>query len=103
MTAEAFRAKRRQKFLTEHYYKLNLKTFKFLMSESDKALLERKAAGDLDPFGEAGKFKDLLDILKLHYTAGCAIEELIPLYGNVMTALGEWHAAEHEYSKWLAT
>ncbi len=100
--ATAFRVRRRQAFLTEQDYKLNLKTFNFLMSESEKALLERKAAGDLDPFGEAGKFKDLLDILKLHYTAGCAIEELIPLYGDVMTALGEWHAAAHEYSKWLA-
>lgn len=54
MTAEAFRAKRRQKFLTEQYYRMNLKTFKFLMAESEKALIERKKAGDLDPFGEGG-------------------------------------------------
>ncbi|RIX78368.1 PoNe immunity protein domain-containing protein [Acidovorax cavernicola] len=97
-----FRVKSRQAFLKEQDYTLNLKVFSFLMSESEKSLLQRKAAGDLEPFGEAGRFKDVLDILKLNYTAGCSIEELIPLYGEVMTALGEWHTAEQEYSEWLA-
>lgn len=102
LNSEEFRTKRRQKFLSQEYFSLNLKALSFLMGETTKAIQERKSAGDLDPFGEGGIFKDKLDLLKLHYTAGCSIEELKPLYTDTLQALGEWNNAEHEYSKWLA-
>ncbi|MGJ7530017.1 PoNe immunity protein domain-containing protein [Variovorax sp. GB1P17] len=102
MTAEAFRAKRRQKFLTEQYFKLNQTFLQLLLDTSNETMKESILAHEPDPSSAGGIFKDKLKLLKLHYTAGRPIEELKPLYSDVMNALGEWHAAEHEYSKWLA-
>jgi Domain of unknown function (DUF1911) len=93
MTEAAFREKRRQKYLTEKYFELNKKAQSFLTSETLKALPARKAAGDLDAFGEGGMFKDMLKGLRLHYTAGESIESLRPLYANAAKWFGEWHVA----------
>lgn len=102
MTAAEFRTKRRQKFLSQEYFALNIKALSYLMGETTKAIQERKSVGDLDPFGEGGLFKDKLDLLKLHYTAGCSIERLKPFYVDVIQALGKWHDAYHIYIRSLA-
>ena len=103
MTADEFRATRRQKFLTEQYYVLNQKWLARLIHENSK--LDESGLTIDDPayagvFGST--FKDRLKLLKLHYTAGNPIAQLKPLYGDVINALGDWHGAENEYSKWLA-
>ena len=102
MTAEAFRAKRRQKFLTDEYFGLNLKAIHLLTQASLGAIQERAGDHSHESSGQNSIFEDKLNLLKLHYTAGCAVEELRPLFADVMRAFGEWHVAEHEYSKWLA-
>ncbi|RIX78367.1 PoNe immunity protein domain-containing protein [Acidovorax cavernicola] len=102
MTAHQFRAKRRQKFLTEQYYLLNI----FDLAESSKAyaqgVVNLRARGDLEPAGQGGIFKDQLNLLKLRYTAGDAIDELKPVYADVLKALGEWNDAYRVYIKALA-
>jgi Domain of unknown function (DUF1911)/Domain of unknown function (DUF1910) len=102
MTPEAFRAKRRQKFLTEKYFKLNLEALRLLTQASLDSIHERAGDHSHQSSGQDSVFEDKLNLLKLYYTAGRSIEELRPLFADVMTALGEWHVAEHEYSKWLA-
>ena len=102
MTAEKFDAKRRQTFLTERYYRLNQELAKLLTEASLEAIKEMGGVQRSEPASQGSIFNDKLEILKLHYTAGCPIEDLRPRYAEVIRALGEWHAAEHEYSKWLA-
>jgi Domain of unknown function (DUF1911)/Domain of unknown function (DUF1910) len=102
MTEEAFRIKRRQKFLTKRYFKLNSSALTYLMGETLNAIPQRHAGGDLDPFGEGGMFKDSLKLLRLHYTAGEPIESLRPLYAEAMKWFEEWHRAEDTYSAHLA-
>lgn len=102
MSEAEFRAKRRQKFLTEKYFLLNQAAWDYLMGESLKALPERKATGDLDPFGEGGLFKDFLKLFYLHYTAGEPIESLRPLFANAMKWFEEWHRADGVYTLELA-
>jgi hypothetical protein len=97
MTEEAFRAKRRQPFLTEKYFKLNLHALNHLIQVSLDAIPPRKAAGDFDSFGEGGVFKDKMNLLRLHYTAGEPIETLRPLYADAMKWFAAWHEAEEKY------
>lgn len=102
MTAEAFRAKRRQQFLTKHFFNLNVAHLAWTNEVHSEGILIRRAKGNLEPVGQSGIFKTKLNLLKLYYTAGCDIDELRPLYSDVIQALGIWHADEHEYSIWLA-
>jgi len=103
MTADEFRAKRRQKFLTEQYYQLNLIDLARSTEAYSQGIINLRAENDWDSVGQGSLFKAKLKFLELHYTAGRPVEELKPLYDDVMKALGEWHVAEHEYSKWLAS
>jgi hypothetical protein len=104
MTAAASRTKCRQKYLTEEYYKLNQDFLKMLIDDQIENLKEHQATQNHQYAAASASsiFDDKLDLLKLHYTGGCAIEDLKPLYADVVQALGEWHVVEHEYSKWLA-
>lgn len=97
MAEEAFRTKRRQPFLTEKYFKLNVHALNFLMQVSLDAIAPRKEAGDFDSFGEGGLFKDKLRLVRLHYTAGEPVDTLKPLYADAMKWLGAWHLAHQEY------
>lgn len=99
MSEAAFRAKRRQKFLTEKYFLLNQAAWDYLIGESLKALPERQATGDLDPFGEGGLFKDYLKVFYLHYTAGDPIESLRPLFAKAMHWFEEWHRADGRWTE----
>ncbi|MDR2187951.1 MAG: DUF1911 domain-containing protein [Azonexus sp.] len=103
MTAAEFRAKRRQKFLTEQYYFLNKKWLAKLLHENSKLDESGLTIGDLAYAGVFGSiFKERLNILKLEYTAGSPIETLKPLYADVTKALGEWHAVYHQFRRHLA-
>ena len=98
MTESAFRVKRRQKFLTEKFFKLNQDALDFLIGETLKSIPEHKASGKLDPVGEGGAFQDKLRVLRLHYTAGEPIESLKPLYADAMRWFAEWHRADETYT-----
>lgn len=103
MTEATFRAQRRQKFLTEQYYELNKAWLAILISENEKADDHNRNPADPASAGIAGStFKEKLNLLKLHYTAGCSIEELKPRYVDVVHALGKWHEAYRAYVKALA-
>jgi hypothetical protein len=93
MSEATFRTKRRQKYLTEKYFELNKSAQAFLTGETLRALPVRKASGDLDAFGEGGMFKDMLNVLRLHYTAGEPIETLRPMFSSAAGWFYEWHRA----------
>ncbi len=103
MTAEEFRAKRRQKFLTEQYYKLNSRWLNLLIEENNKLDSSGITVGDVEFAGVFGStFKERLNILKLKYTSGCTIEELRSFYADVVNALVQWHDAYRRHIKALA-
>lgn len=102
MTAETFRAQRRQKFLTEQYYQLNQSLLKLLVETQLGNMKESNAANEPDSSSAGGIFKDKLKFFKLHYTAGCPIAQLKPLYADVVHALGDWNDAYRIYIKALA-
>ena len=93
MSEEAFRAQRRQKFLTKKYFELNKRALSFLSAETMRSISNPGSNGDLDPFKQGGLFKDKLKVLRLHYTAGDPIEFLVRLYAEAMKWFGEWHRA----------
>jgi hypothetical protein len=102
MSEAEFRAKRRQKFLTEKYFGLN----EIELAESREVMLQtlirKRAEGKIDSSTEDGIFKNALKLLFLHYTAGQPIESLRPLYAEAMKWFEAWHAAERNYSVSLA-
>lgn len=103
MTEATFRSRRRQKFLTERFYELNKSWLSTLILENESE--ERNNVSPSDPAfaGIAGStFKEKLNLLKLHYTAGSPIEALLPLYTDAVNALGNWHEAYLTYIKALA-
>ncbi|MFT4020170.1 MAG: DUF1911 domain-containing protein [Acinetobacter sp.] len=102
MTPEEFRAKHRQKFLNFQHYHLNLDDLSEDLKIQAQAIINLHAQNDFEPLGQGGTFKARLNLLKLHYTAGCSIEQIEPLYADVIHALGEWHAAYHDYIRALA-
>lgn len=97
-----FRAKRRQKFLTERYFELNKSALAFLMDEAQRALPQHKAQGKLDPVGEGGLFIDSLKLLKLHYTAGDSIESLKGFFSGAVSWFERWHRGYGDYIQSLA-
>jgi hypothetical protein len=92
MTEAEFRAKRRQQFLTEKYFKLNEEFLAYLTNGAIEAMAER--GDDLDPFREGGVFKKKLSLLRLRYTAGEPIESLQSLYAEALHWFEEWHKAD---------
>ncbi len=101
-SAAAFRAKCRQHFLSGQYFDLNRRFLRLLKDASVEAMKEGALVQEPDSSSAGGLFKNELKLLKLHYTAGCAIEEIKRSYASVIEALGEWHTTENAYSKWLA-
>ncbi|MDP9894638.1 hypothetical protein J2W32_003514 [Variovorax boronicumulans] len=102
MTADEFRAKRRQKFLPEIYFSLNINFLAMLTNASLAGIKETGVISAGGPNGQRSIFQDKLNLLKLHYTAGWPIDQLTPLYADAIKALGEWHAAYQIYIKVLA-
>lgn len=97
MTEAAFRTKRRQKFLTEKYFKLNQAELAASFEAMYGAIPRRAAEGKFDASMQDGLFKNKLKLLRLHYTAGEPIESLRPLYADVMHWFAEWHRAHEAY------
>lgn len=97
MTEAAFRAKRRQKFLTEQYFLLNGRMLQQGFPFYELGIASNRAKGDFDCSGQGGICKDRLKLLRLRYTAGEPIETLKPLYADVVDWLGRWHRAYDEY------
>ncbi len=97
MTEASFRAKRRQKFLTEKYFKLNGPSYELLVDASHEGMADDRAAGRSTPAAREAIFKDRLKLLRLHYTAGEPIESLKPLYSDATHWFAEWHRAEEAF------
>jgi hypothetical protein len=103
MTEEVFRAHRRQKFLSEKLYRLNLKWHRESLDEKSKIKKAGLTPNDVaysPAFGSV--FKEYLELLKLHYTAGDPIESLVPLYAETTRWFGAWNIAEGEYAQALS-
>lgn len=94
MTEANFRIKRRQKFLTEKYFKLNIAFHELLIGASHEGMADDRVAGRVESSSQGAIFKDKLKLLRLHYTAGEPIESLKPLYADAMHWFAEWHRAE---------
>lgn len=102
MSAASFRAARRQKFLTEQYFQLNLKFLAMLSKASLEAVEDQANVLGTEPASEGSLFQDKLNLLKLRYTAGCGVEELRHLFADVVKGFGAWHVAYREYIRHLA-
>ena len=102
MTEAEFRKRRRQKFLTARYFKLNVALQITLVKAGKEAIDSDREAGSFDAAPYGGIFKDKLKLLRLHYTAGEPIESLKPLYADALHWFEEWHKAEYTYSVYLA-
>lgn len=102
MSEADFRAKRRQKFLPEKYFKLNIVDIGRSLANAQTVRDAESHAGRVEPSTDGSSFKNQLKLLRLHYTAGAAIESLKPLFAEVMKWFDEWHRAEEAYSHWLA-
>ena len=93
MSEAEFRAKRRQKFLTEKYFVLNKSLLGQFVQISSDLVEEKRAAGKVDDSAQDSAFKDSLKLFYLHYTAGEPIESLRPLFADAMKWFEEWHRA----------
>lgn len=102
MTEATFRAQRRQEFLSEDYAALNDEFLKIGIDHYRKGIKNLRDRGNLEPAGQYGIFRDKLDILKLHYTAGYAIDDLPALYSDALKALEDWNEGYREYIRALA-
>lgn len=97
MTEAEFRQRRRQKFLTEKYYRLNAADFQIRFEAIAEGKRIELSKGEVGSSSEGVMFKERLNLLRLYYTAGEPIESLKPLYADALRWFGEWHKAEHEY------
>ena len=102
MSEADFRAKRRQKFLTEKYFLLNKDDIERTFEAIDIGRRVHAEQGKISASNDGASFKEALRLVRLHYTAGATIESLRPLFAEVMKWFVEWHRAEEAYSKWLA-
>jgi hypothetical protein len=95
MTEASFRDERRQKFLTEKYFKLNRAYCEDEIVQNAKAIADNVFLVSESPFAgiRGSSFKNQLKLLRLHYTAGGSIESLKPLFADAMKWFGEWHRA----------
>ncbi len=102
MQVQDFRAARRQKFLSEDYFKLNTEFIHSNIASSHRAIVNIRSQGSLEPAGQYGVFEEKLNLLKLRYTAGCAVGELPALYAEVLQAFESWNDGYREYVRALA-
>lgn len=104
MTEEAFRAKRRQKFLTENYFKLNERFLDTELLENSQTIANEVFTSNDVSYAplRGSSVKNALKKVFLYYTAGEPIESLKPLYADAMVWFGKWHEAEYKYSVALA-
>jgi hypothetical protein len=102
MTPAEFRTERRQKYLNLEYYLLNQKNLEAGINiETELMQREKEDETTSKPTGARGVFKDRLDLLKLHYTAGVPVADLQPHYDKVIVALKGWQTAHLLYIKSL--
>ena len=97
MSEADFRAKRRQKFLTEKYFELNDIDIGCSLANAMTVRDEERRAGRIEPSTEGLSFKSHLKLLRLHYTAGQPIESLLPLYAEAVKWFEAWHEAYRAY------
>ncbi|MEW5787878.1 MAG: PoNe immunity protein domain-containing protein [Pseudomonadota bacterium] len=102
MSEAEFRTKRRQKFLTEHYFKFNNIDIARSIGNFQAVVIREKSEDTRDPTSHGQIFKKKFDLLRLHYTAGEPIETLKPLYNEAMHWFREWHEAYRAYVLRLA-
>jgi hypothetical protein len=101
MSEAEFRAKRRQKFLTEKYFRLNLAYGQDELEQNAKAISEERfPPSELPHFGVPGSsFSNAMRLTLLHYTAGDLIESLRPLFTHAMQWFEEWHRADGRWTE----
>jgi len=99
MSEADFRANRRQKFLTEKYFRLNQIFLGMLVEAGLEAIRSEQEVGNFDCSSQGGVFKDKLKLLRLNYTAGAQIEAVKPLYSEAMKWFEEWHHADHLWTE----
>jgi len=97
MSEASFRSKRRQKFLTEKYFNLNVIDIGRSLANAQIVREEDQRSGRVKPSTEGLSFKSQLKLLRLHYTAGEPIESLKPLYAEAVKWFEQWHFAYRAY------
>lgn len=93
MSEAEFRAKRRQKFLTEKYFGLNGASIERSLGNKLLVLKQDAEVQEVDPSTQGALFTNKLKLLRLHYTAGAPIESLQPLFADAMKWFDQWHVA----------
>jgi Domain of unknown function (DUF1911) len=93
MTEATFRAQRRQKYLTEQYFKLNAKDLAHSMGNFVSVIDRERNTNVFDASSHGAAFKTRLKIARLHFTAGQPIESLVPLFIDAMKWFKQWHRA----------
>lgn len=102
MSEAEFRAKRRQKFLTEKYFGLNEIDLLESRAVMLRTLERKRVEGKIDSSTEDGVFKNAMKLLRLHYTAGDPIESLRPLFAEATRWFEQWHMAYRQHIAFLA-
>lgn len=99
--AAEFETKRRQKFLTLDVFQRNERWIQTLHESNLGTIARLRREGDLEPFGQHAHFDHDLQRLQLHYTAGDSIEDLLPLFDEVLLWLSLWNTGFSEYLEHL--
>ena len=87
----AFRAKRRQRFLTAEAYAKNVKWTRTSVEYLSAAIVHHLGEGNDSPIGQRGIFKDLLALTQLRYTAGCSIDVVAEAFSVAVSRLCQWY------------
>ncbi|PWK34126.1 PoNe immunity protein domain-containing protein, partial [Cupriavidus plantarum] len=92
---------RRQKFLPEKYFALNIADLPRQIELSREAIGRRLARGNHKPTSQSLILINRVEILTLMFTGGAPIESLVALYRDVIDAAEELTAAQREYIAYL--
>lgn len=101
MSTTEFLNIRRQKFLPEKYFALNIADLPRQIELSREAIGRRLARGNHKPTSQSLILINRVEILTLMYTGGAPIESLVALYRDVIDAAEELTAAQREYIAYL--
>ncbi|MBI5256119.1 MAG: DUF1911 domain-containing protein [Burkholderiales bacterium] len=101
-TESQFRAVRRQKFLTYSDFTLNELWLDRSQAATLTAIDTRRRDRDFDPFGQGAMLEYSMRRLRLRYTAGVAVDELIGHFTQAADWFARWHIAHTEHMQSLA-